>query len=306
MPAPHVISDRAVARRQYWIEEIEKLSGKFGDDSDRVHSELQGEIEVEGHQTLIDHLRLCGDIPESYEHDSSEEKLYSKYTDALLCESYKLMGLKSLVIKERADAADVEAFAKSYTFVADAKAFRLSRTAKNQKDFKVQAMHGWKRGKPYAMVVCPIYQLPVRSSQIYQQASVNNVCIFTYSHLAMLCAYAQSVKAETMEELLHLIFETVRALNPTKEAGAYWLAVNRAVFGFDKSMLDIWDVEKRASVESLVIAKEVALTYLASERERIMSMSHEQALIELLKINKIESKIMTIKSVEDTGLLEVI
>ena len=30
----------------------------------------------------------------------------------------------------------------TYSLVADAKAFRLSRTAKNQKDFKVQAMDG--------------------------------------------------------------------------------------------------------------------------------------------------------------------
>ncbi len=57
-----------------------------------------------------------------------------------------------------------------YSFVADAKAFRLSRTAKNQKDFKVQAMDDWKHSKTYAMVVCPVYQLLTRTSQIYQQA----------------------------------------------------------------------------------------------------------------------------------------
>ncbi len=117
--------------------------------------------------------------------------MYSKYTDCLLSLAYTNLGLKSIVLKERADAADVEAFAKDYSFVADAKAFRLSRTAKNQKDFKVQAMHGWKRGKPYAMVVCPIYQLPTSSSQIYQQAISQNVCIFTYSHLSLLLSYSE-------------------------------------------------------------------------------------------------------------------
>ena len=84
--------------------------------------ELADEIKNQGTQSLLDHIRLCGDIPESYSHDSSEEKLYSKYTDSLLCESFKAMGLKSLVLAERADAADVEAFAKRYSFVADAKA----------------------------------------------------------------------------------------------------------------------------------------------------------------------------------------
>ncbi len=73
-----------------------------------------------------------------------------------------------------------------YSFVADAKVFRLSRTAKNQKDFKIQAMDNWKFGKPFAMVVCPLYQIPSKNSQIYQQASARNVCIFSYSHLAVL------------------------------------------------------------------------------------------------------------------------
>ena len=167
-------------------------------------------------------------------------------------------------------------------------------------------MDGWKYGKPFAMVVCPIYQLPVRSSQIYHQASARNVCIFTYSHLSMLCAYSQAVSTDKAEALLFAVFKTVQAMNPTKDAGAYWLGVNRAVFGFDKEILDFWEAEKRASLESIAIAKEVALTYLATERERIMRMSHEQALIELIKINKIESKIVTIKGVEDTGLLQVL
>ena len=303
-----VIGEEAIARRKYWIEELKKLSGKCGDDYAKLEGELIAEIKVGGYGTSIDHLRLCGDIPESYEHDSSEEKLYSKYTDALLCEAYKMIGLKSLVLKERGDASDVEAFGKdgSFSFVADAKAFRLSRTAKNQKDFKVQAMDGWKYGKPFAMVVCPIYQLPVRSSQIYQQASARNVCIFTYSHLTMLVNYSQAVSTDSAEELLHLVFKTVQAMNPTKDAATYWMGVNQTIFGFDKAILEFWEAEKRASVESIAIAKAVALTFLASERERIMRMSHEQALIELIKINKIESKIVTIQGVEDTRVLEVL
>lgn len=185
-----IINPAAIKKREYWIEEIRKLSSNFGDGSERLGKKLSYEIQNEGLETLLNHLRLCGDIPESYRHDTSEEKQYSKYTDFLLSESYKALGLKSLVLKERADAADVEVIAKDYSFVADAKAFRLSRTAKNQKDFKVQAMDGWKRGKPFAMVVCPIYQLPARTSQIYSQASSRDVCIFTYSHLAMLVSYS--------------------------------------------------------------------------------------------------------------------
>lgn len=298
-----LISKAGVVRRIYWIEEIRKLSGNFGDDSDRLEKELAAEVKKESVSALMDHLRLSGDIPESYDHDSSEEKLYSKYTDALLSETYKKLGFKSLVLKERADAADVEVFAKNYSFVADAKAFRLSRTAKNQKDFKVQAMDGWKRGKPYAMVVCPIYQLPVKSSQIYEQASTRNVCIFTYSHLAMLVAYAELDGTEKTEELLHEIFKAIPALNPSKDAASYWFAVNKTMLNFSTKIEDLWKTEKLAAIETIAIAKEEALSFLAKEREKIMRMSHNEALAELVKVYKIESKIKIIQSVTDNNIL---
>lgn len=297
-----IIADKAIKNRQYWIEEIRKLSGNFGDDSDKLEKELETEIKKNGISSLIDHLRLCGNIPESYGHDTSEEKLYSKYTDCLLSLAYSSLGLKSLVLKERADAADVEAFAKDYSFVADAKAFRLSRTAKNQKDFKVQAMHGWKRGKPYAMVVCPIYQLPTSSSQIYQQATTQNVCIFTYSHLALLLSYSQVEGLTKAQQLLKKIFETIKALNPSKNATDYWLAVNKTILSFSKKIQPIWDIEKGVATESISIAKEEALTFLAEEREKIMRMSHKEALKELIKVHKIESRIKTINAISDNGL----
>ncbi|MDD4602524.1 MAG: HindIII family type II restriction endonuclease [Bacteroidales bacterium] len=297
-----IISDIAIKRRDYWVEEIRKLSGHFGNDTEKLEKELEAEIKKNGVSSLIDHLRLCGNIPESYGHDTSEEKLYSKYTDCLLSLAYTALGLKSLVLKERTDAADVEAFAKDYSFVADAKAFRLSRTAKNQKDFKVQAMHGWKRGKPYAMVVCPIYQLPTSSSQIYQQATTQNVCVFTYSHLALLLSYSEVEGQAKAQLLLKKIFETIQALNPSKNATDYWLAINKTILSFSKKIQLLWDIEKGVATESIAVAKDEALTFLAKEREKIMRMSHKEALKELIKVHKIESRIKTINAISDNGL----
>jgi type II restriction enzyme len=297
-----IISDKAIKTRQYWIEEIRKLSGNFGSDTEKLEKELADEIKQNGLSALIDHLRLCGNIPESYGHDTSEEKLYSKYTDCLLSLAFSELGLKSLVLKERADAADVEFFAKDYSFVADAKAFRLSRTAKNQKDFKVQAMHGWKRGKPYAIIVCPIYQLPTSSSQIYQQATTQNVCIFTYSHLVLLLAYSEIEGKTKAEQLLKKIFETIKILNPSKNATDYWLAINKTILSFSKKIEPLWNTEKGVATESIAVAKDEALTFIAQEREKIMRMSHKEALNELVKVHKIESRIKTINAVFDNEL----
>ena len=297
-----IISAESIKTRQHWIEEIRKLSGHFGNDIEKLEKELDAEIRKNGISSLIDHLRLCGNIPESYGHDTSEEKLYSKYTDTLLSLSFTALGLQSLVLKDRADAADVEAFAEDYSFVADAKAFRLSRTAKNQKDFKIQAMHGWKRGKPYAMVVCPIYQLPTSSSQIYQQATTQNVCIFTYSHLSLLLSYSENAGQAKAKQLLKTIFETVKALNPSKNATEYWLAINKIILSFSKAVEPLWTIEKGVANESIAISKEEALTFLAQEREKIMRMSHKEALKELIKVHKIESRIKIISAISDNGL----
>ena len=300
-----IITDYQINKRAYWINEITKLSGDFGADSTKVEEEINEEVEKDGLESLIGHLRLCGAIPESYKHDSSEEKLYSKYTDVVLSKSFESLGLRSAVLTERADVADVECVAPDYSFVADAKAFRLSRTAKNQKDFKVQAMDNWKHGKPYAMVVCPIYQLPTRQSQIYKQAIDRSVCVFSYTHLAVLVRHASIKGEEVAIPLLHSIFDEVNLINPSKDASVYWRALNSLMLHQGSEMANLWNEEKIASSESIEQAKNEALQYLASERQRIMSLSKEDAIQEVLKTQKLDNKVDKIKSVTENELLNV-
>lgn len=301
-----IITQDQIDQRNYWIDEISRLSGNFGVDAEKVENEINGEIEKIGIDAILGHLRLCGAIPERYGHDTSEEKLYSKYTDVVIHEAFSAIGLQSLVLKTRADVADVECVADDYSFVADAKAFRLSRTAKNQKDFKVQAMDGWKHGKPYAIVVCPVYQLPSRSSQIYQQAATRSVCVGTYSHLAVLVQYAELVSQSKAIELLKQLFISVESMNPSKDAPAYWQTLNRKMLGFDNKIRDLWREEKKASAESVNISREESLHFLASERERIMKMSKDQAISEILRSSKIDGKIRAVQSVCDNGLFGMV
>lgn len=300
-----IVTKQQVKSRSYWVEEIAKLSGDFGADSAKAEKAVDDELAADGVESLVGHLRLCGSIPERYQADSSEEKLYSKYTDIVLARAFAHMGLDSLVLTERADAADVECVAPDFSFVADAKAFRLSRTAKNQKDFKVQAMDNWKHGKPYAVVVSPIYQLPARASQIYYQAINRSVCVFSYTHLAVLVRYADSVSESKSINLIHEIFKVIETLHPSKSAAPYWAALNTLMLNHGKSVRDLWREEKIASDDSIRIAKEEALTHLAEERERLMRLSKKAAIQELIKLKKIDSKEAKIRSVEANGLLDV-
>lgn len=299
------LSHTAANRRAYWIDEIVTISGNFGSDSTRIEEKLKSEIANDGSIALLDHLHLCGAIPEHYKHDSSEEKLYSKYTDAILASAFAHIGLTSHVITERADAADVEAVGKNFSLVADAKVFRLSRTAKNQKDFKIEAMHSWKRGKPHAIVVCPIYQLPTRTSQIYQQAIARSVCIFSYAHLAVLVRVADVLGTSTSEALLHRILQCTEELNPGKDAVSYWTSLNRTMITHDRKISDLWKIEKLATLESIALAKEEALTFLSREREEIMRMTREDAIKFLIADRNIDGRTKIVRSVADNGILAI-
>ncbi|MBI4801498.1 MAG: HindIII family type II restriction endonuclease [Elusimicrobia bacterium] len=297
------MTPEARKRRKYWISELAKLSGSFGDDFTKMNAELRAEIGRDRTKALLDHLRLCGVVPEHYGHDSSEEKLYSKYTDAVISESLTAIGLKSAVITARSDAADVQARGGGYSLVADAKAFRLSRTAKNQKDFKVQAMDGWRSDLDYAVVVCPIYQLPNRTSQIYQQAIARNVCILSYSHLAALVGLARRRGAATARKGLGSVLKSVSLLHPSKNAADYWLGINRALVAALKGDVDLWTAEKTASLTALGAAKDEALTYLRSERNRLLGLSHKQALEELIRATGLDSRIAQVERIEHGNLL---
>jgi len=139
-------------------------------------------IETSSLEKLIAEI---GAIPESIDHDSTAEKLFAKAADIVLAKSLQELGLRATVNKERADCADVVAksYFHDYSLVGDAKAFRLSRTAKNQKDFKVKSMADWRGDHNYSVLVCPYFQYPKKSSQIYGQAIDDNVCLLSWEQL---------------------------------------------------------------------------------------------------------------------------
>ena len=285
------------ARTIRFIQEVSKSPVAF----DTLEKSLQDLPKEE----LTSELLNCGIIPEIYTHDSSEEKLWAKYCDVLLAQAFNYLNISAEVLRARGNSADVYGKTPEYTIVGDAKAFRLSRTAKNQKDFKIEAMHGWKRGKTHAMVVCPIYQLPARASQIYQQAIAKNVCIFSYSHLAVILRFREALGKRSAQGLLLAAMKCIEALNPAKDSVAYWTCLNRAMLQFHAAVAPIWAKEKVAMVEGLAIAKEEALTFLAKEREEIMRMTRKLAIAHLIGDRNIDGREKVIRGVEDNGILSM-
>lgn len=67
-----IITPEQIKNRNYWIAKISRLSGDFGIGAERIEDEIGQEINDNGIDTLLGHLRLCGTIAEGYGHDTSE------------------------------------------------------------------------------------------------------------------------------------------------------------------------------------------------------------------------------------------
>ena len=155
------------------------------------------------------------------------------------------------------------------------------------------------------MVVCPIYQLPARSSQIYQQAIARNVCIFSYAHLAVMVRFCDETNAPLAQSLLLTALRSTEGLNPTKDSVAYWSCLNRSMLTFHEAIRELWRVERVATIEGMTVVKGEALDYLTRERRRIMEMSREEDITHLIRDMNIEGRERIIRAVSDKGILSM-
>jgi type II restriction enzyme len=57
--------------------------------------------------------------------------------------------------------------------------------------------------------------------------------------------------------------------------------------------------------ESLTVAKQEALNFLAEERERVMRLSHKDAIALLVKDRNVDGRERVIRDLEDNGILSM-
>ena len=246
---------------------------------------------------FIETLKQIGTIPESLEHDSTEEKLFSKASDAVLSRAFREIGLKSTVLKERGDSADVlaESPIHGYTLVADAKAFRMSRTAKNQKDFKITALSGWRKDADYAVLCAPYFQYPSKSSQIYVQAVDHNVCLLSWEHLIFLVEHG-------IKEDAGLSFAPLWGF-----CGAYSYKVlhadtkkcfkeqfNTELLWLSSLSKESFSMQLSAQIAAIAERGDQEKSFWEEEIRKIELYSREEAIAELIKAKKICEKIAQI------------
>ncbi len=247
-------------------------------------------------------VKEIGTIPECIKASSSEEKLFSKSSDVILARCFRMLGLKSKAIAERADSADIiaESLFHKYSLVADAKCFRMSRTAKNQKDFKVAALSNWRGGEnEYAVLVSPYFQYPKAESQIYKTALDNNVCLFAWEHISILLNY-NIVENEnfSLESIWNSSLRLVRDSKLSYENAKCCFLPQINTFVAKKIGIDISKFLKNLNEQKLVIVKRGSyeIAYCENKIETIKKYTHEQAISELIKETKLEEKISVINT----------
>lgn len=279
-----------------------------------IHSTTQGDFKVatEAVRRFIDEIdkedfkivvKNIGTIPENIDHDSSEEKLYSKASDIVLARCFRLLGLGAKALDERADSADIIAASTkgyNYSLVADAKCFRLSRTAKNQKDFKVSNLSDWRGAEnEYAVLVAPYFQYPQTKSQIYSKALENNVCLLSWEHISILLE--NDVK-ETETFSLESLWNASQMIARDKSlsfvnAQSCFLPKMDSFVAKKIGVPEKDYINELNSFKTFIIYRgKLEISYWQNQIETIQSYSREEAIEELIAARKLNEKIVAINS----------
>jgi type II restriction enzyme len=201
--------------------------------------------------------------------------------------------------KERANCADVVAKSQfhNYSLVGDAKSFRLSRTAKNQKDFKVKSMADWKGDNDYSVLVCPYYQYPKSRSQIYGQALNDNITLFTWEYLSILLENNICENEQVnISNLWNICFTLSKDINIADRNSCFLSRqdeIIRLYLKLDQSQFNNYFEKYKINI---IARGETEIKYWEDKILEIKQYTKEKAISELLASLKLNEKISSIKN----------
>lgn len=282
------------------FQELRQQMKKYENDDFTVAStEMQNIVFSLSKENVTELITEIGVIPEDIVHDSSEEKLYSKTSDMLFAKALECMDFDVEVLRERIDAADIVAKSKyhSYSLVGDAKAFRLSRTAKNAKDFKVDSMVQWKGSNDFAVLACPYFQYPIRNSQIYKEALNGNVMLFSWEWLyIMLKEGIRETRTVNLKDIWNQSASISTGITVPQQKDCF-------IPKQDDNMCALLCIADEAFTayfsdirKKLRMRGGEGILYYRDEIERVKALSRDDAIGELLVRMRLDSKIEAIQN----------
>lgn len=194
-------------------------------------------------------LIYTGYIPDMYPADSSEETLFSKMVEVMVCEWCNRLGFLSNILKQKASYEDVNFIIDDKVIVCDAKSFRLGRSQKapNVKDFlKLEDMRKWlhrHENKLGGLVTYPCTHEWTTTSDAYQYCSDKTMptLMLPYKYLAYLLAYKKCYDNKDLSKLWEYNRIFPQKLDRKVKGGnkaAYWDKI-------DKEIIKVTNTTKR-------------------------------------------------------------
>jgi hypothetical protein len=209
-------------------------------DTDKMTDEFSQFIKGMDNEDFAFLVFHAGYIPEEYEHDSSQETLYSKLIEALVCEWAIRIGFTdSVLVKQKSSMEDVTIAGAEGVIVADAKSFRLGRSqsAPNVKDTIKQADYAkWQKAHITKNHTClgGIITFPElhnwsKASDAYLYTSDKQAPILLmFYHVMAFCLIREDIDSASVAH----VFEEFGNIFPTttKDASGYHASVNAVLF----------------------------------------------------------------------------
>lgn len=217
-------------------------------DTDAIATSFANDIKQLDKADFAFLLLSTGYIPEFYTHDSSQETLYSKLVEVLVCEWAIRIGFKdSAIIKQKASKEDVSIRLDNLVIVCDAKTYRLGRSqaAPNVKDTIKKADYDkWQENYRGKELKKDVFYSPIgglitfpslhrwkggSDAYLYCTDKDDPIIILFYEYLAYMLIGGFS--HETLIKVLSSYGELFPA--KTKEQHSYFAPVLDTIFGKD-------------------------------------------------------------------------
>lgn len=269
-------------------------------DTDKAVEEFWNEIKALDDNSFAFLLTHTGYIPEIYDHDSSQETIYTKLVEVIVCEWATRIGFnESELCKQKASKEDVTITGEDGTIVCDAKSYRLGRSQKapNVKDaLKLADIQKWL--KEYGelgiggLVTFPRLHNWKKGSDFYQYTTDHRIptMMLFYEHMAYILL--KKITDKSIVEVLKRyeeIFPNVLSGKTNKEG--YLENIEAELFGEN---LDDWYSFRSQAFEILNEFVEYIINkmseFLERDKEKIREEVNKINDQELLKEELVESR----------------
>jgi HindIII-like restriction endonuclease len=144
------------------------------------------------------------------------------------------------------------------------------------------------------VLVSPLLQYPTNTSQIYSQAIERNVTLISYTHLKLLL---DTYTKHNLEEVWNIGNRLQGSLTKDQHANSrlYWQEVDKTVCRVVGVAEETIHTYKQLEIDNTRTFGQEGIEYWNSVIVQYKNLSKEDAVVKLIKAEKIEEKIATIK-----------